>query len=214
MMRISAGVIIALIMAAAIEADDTAFVVIDNDGGVIENAVVMLTPSSGQELNAVNTDPPLMIQENTLFDPFVLVTQVNTAIIFPNRDRFRHHIYSFSKGNRFELQVYGREEEVSYTPTASGAIAIGCNIHDNMLAFIYVADAPRYGTTNQAGAVTFFDLPAGTYTLEVWHPDIVGRKAQASEISLPLIDQSPVTIDIKLKARRSVQTNINSGESD
>ena len=48
---------------------------------------------------------------------------------------------------------------------------LGCNVHDWMLAYIWVVDTPYFAKTNQSGTVTL-DVPEGEYTVRVWHPRI------------------------------------------
>src|SRR5262245_3784753 len=65
-------------------------------------------------------------QKDKQFSPFVLIVPVGSDVAFPNLDKFRHHVYSFAKGNKFELELYGREEKRSVTFKTVGTAAIGC----------------------------------------------------------------------------------------
>ena len=46
---------------------------------------------------------------------------------------------------------------------------MGCNIHDQMLAYIQVVNTPFFAKTDTHGNATLPVLPAGKYTLKVWH---------------------------------------------
>jgi len=48
---------------------------------------------------------------------------------------------------------------------------MGCNIHDEMLAYVVVTDAPFYGPTNKTGAWSA-EAPGGAYRISIWHPRI------------------------------------------
>lgn len=153
--------------------------VTDDDGRVLANAVVSLSPTFQlsqplQELNRAE-----MRQENTLFAPFVLPVRTGTRVSFPNFDEARHHVYSFSKARTFELRLYGKDETNAIEFDQAGVVALGCNIHDNMLAYIYVTDAPIYGTTDEQGRADFPNLENGDYQITVWHPGV--RKNGAPE---------------------------------
>lgn len=126
--------------------------------------------------------PPKVRQEGLQFHPFVLAVPAGSAVEFPNLDRVRHHVYSFSKGNRFELELYGREENRSVTFDKPGTVAIGCNIHDDMLAYIRVTDAPFGAVTDAAGQAELLDLPPDVASATVWHPMLAGGEA----ITVPL----------------------------
>lgn len=112
----------------------------------------------------------VIVQEQKQFVPFVLPVQLGTMVEFPNHDPFRHHVYSFSPSKTFELKLYGGGESQSVTFDKEGVIALGCNIHDTMLAYVYVVGTPYFAKTKD-GARVLTDLPAGTYTVKAWHPD-------------------------------------------
>jgi plastocyanin len=155
--------------------------VTDQAGKPVANAVVTFAGAS-----SVSSDygQPLKIrQQDMMFQPYVLVAPVGAEIEFPNFDRVRHHVYSFSKGNRFQLELYGREEHRTVTFDTAGTVAIGCNIHDSMLAYIRVVDAAYGGVTNAEGIVELDALPAGLTMAQVWQPDMSGGTEVSVELS-------------------------------
>jgi plastocyanin len=111
-----------------------------------------------------------MAQKNIQFDPFVLIVPVGADVAFPNLDKVRHHVYSFSPAKTFELKLYGQEETRVVHFDKPGVVQLGCNIHDNMIAFIVVVDTPYAAKTDAQGLATLHDVPAGTQTLSVWRP--------------------------------------------
>ena len=111
-------------------------------------------------------------QRNIQFDPHVLIVPVGATVAFPNRDRVRHHVYSFSKPRKFDLKLYGREEVRAVTFDKAGVVALGCNIHDAMSGFLIVTATPFVAQTDAAGAVAIDGVPAGKATVRVWHPSI------------------------------------------
>ncbi len=111
-----------------------------------------------------------MAQQGLQFDPFVLVVPRGANVVFPNRDRVRHHVYSFARGNAFELELYGREQERSVQFDAEGNVPIGCNIHDNMIAFIRVVDTPHAAVTDADGRAVLTGPAGGAGPVTIWHP--------------------------------------------
>jgi plastocyanin len=109
-------------------------------------------------------------QKNIQFHPFVLVVPVNSNVAFPNFDAIRHHVYSFSPAKRFELKLYAREQSRSVRFDKAGIIALGCNIHDQMTAFIDVVDTPWAVKTDASGNAVLGGIPAGQVRITVWHP--------------------------------------------
>ncbi len=165
-----AGLIVSAFVGRAAVAGSLAVLVTNDNGQPLEHAVVTLSPKF--ELNAAMSDAAEteMRQENTLFAPFVLPVRSGTRVSFPNFDEARHHVYSFSKAKRFELRLYGKDETNSIEFDQPGVVALGCNIHDNMLAYIYVTDAPIYAKTDADGRVVFSGLKNGRYDVAAWHP--------------------------------------------
>lgn len=109
-------------------------------------------------------------QHNIQFDPFVLVVPVGADVAFPNLDNVRHHVYSFSPAKTFELKLYGRDETRVVRFDRPGVVQLGCNIHDDMVAFIDVIETPWAAKTDAQGQAIIRDVPAGRHPLNVWRP--------------------------------------------
>jgi hypothetical protein len=112
-----------------------------------------------------------MDQINRAFAPDLLVIPVGSTVAFPNSDSVSHQIYSFSPAKRFQLPLYRGKR---YPPVAfdqPGVVTMGCNIHDEMLAYIVITDAAFFGRTGAAGSWSA-DVPGGSYRIFIWHPRI------------------------------------------
>ncbi len=164
------------LFATSAAAGDLTVSVRDAAGRPVRDAVVTVHPAAGVPRGPIRFAWPLrMTQKDIQFDPYVLVVPVGGTVAFPNLDRVRHQVYSFSRGNRFELELYGRDETRTHTFAAAGIAALGCNIHDQMLAYIKVVDTPFAAKTGATGDVALAAIPAGGATLRVWHPRLAGR---------------------------------------
>ena len=51
-----------------------------------------------------------------------------------------------------------------------GVVTLGCNIHDQMRAYVYVVAAQYYGRTDAAGNWAPPDIQPGEYDVTIWHP--------------------------------------------
>ena len=162
-----------LLSAGAVHAAPVVIDVRGPDGLPLAGAVVSL--ENARFGTAPPRGPYAIEQRNISFQPHVLVVPVGAIVSFPNRDRVRHHVYSFSHAKKFDLKLYGREERRTVTFDKAGAIALGCNIHDQMSGFVYVAATPFADQVDAAGRTSFADVPAGVATLRVWHPSIRSR---------------------------------------
>ena len=135
------------------------------DGAPLADAVVMLDVPGAR---AVPRGHYAMEQKAIAFQPHVLLVPVGATVSFPNRDPFRHHVYSFSRAKRFDLKLYGRDETRSVVFDRAGVVALGCNIHDSMSGFIVVTDTPFAVKTDRAGRAVIADVPAGAAVMRVW----------------------------------------------
>ena len=130
------------------------------------------------------------------FDPRVTVVPVGTMVNFPNKDAVRHHVYSFSPAKTFELKLYSGTPASPVQFDKAGVAVLGCNIHDNMVAWVVVVDTPYFGLNAKGGPVVLNNVPAGSYRLRVWHPGLaVG--ASASEQAL-LVDSADASVTVRL----------------
>lgn len=115
------------------------------------------------------TTPPAIAtidQVKKQFSPQQLVIQQGQQVTFPNSDNIRHHVYSFSEGNAFELKLYSGRTANPVTFSQHGVVVLGCNIHDSMVGYLYVAAHPTTTTDTTGNAM----LPTeGTQLLTIWH---------------------------------------------
>ncbi|NJC35255.1 plastocyanin [Sphingomonas jejuensis] len=163
----------ALIAPAAAEAATLSFQVRGPGGQPLPGAVVTVEVAGGAA--APVRGPYVMEQRDIQFQPHVLIVPVGASVSFPNRDRVRHHVYSFSRPKRLDLPLYGRDETHSVTFDQPGVVALGCNIHDAMSAFVFVTATPFVAQSGADGRVTLAQVPAGSATVRVWHPSIRAR---------------------------------------
>jgi plastocyanin len=166
-------------IAGSAAAADLTVTVKGDDGAPLPDAVVMVRPAGGAgPASAIHYSwPNTMVQQNIAFNPYVLIVPVGSTVGFPNKDKVRHHVYSFSAAKKFELKLYGQQEERTVTFDKTGVVALGCNIHDSMIGYIYVADTPFAVKTDATGTAVIHGLPGGAGTLSVWHPDMKAKVA-------------------------------------
>jgi len=139
-----------------------------SDGRPVADAVVSFMPASGVS-GAVKLDTPReMAQQHITFVPHVLLVPVGAEVTFPNRDKVRHHVYSFSAAKRFELKLYSQEQTRTVQFDKAGVVALGCNIHDKMSGYIIVVDTPYAAQSDAGGGVTLKNVPDGPGVLTIW----------------------------------------------
>jgi plastocyanin len=134
----------------------------------VEDAAVVLEPVVGTVIQKHTTAK--IEQRDREFIPYVTVVQTGTAIEFPNRDPFKHHVYSFSQAKIFEIKLYAGKPARPVVFDKPGEVALGCNIHDWMEAYILVVNSSYFAKTNSKGVAHIIDVPSGRYRLRYWHP--------------------------------------------
>jgi plastocyanin len=142
----------------------------DGKGRPVVDAVVYAVQEGRPATSARKT--AVMDQKNRMFIPHVLPIQTGTLVQFPNSDDVRHHVYSFSPAKPFQLPLYKGTPAKPMLFERAGVVTLGCNIHDQMSAFIVVVDTPFFEKTAATGRATLRDLDAGRYTLRIWYPDM------------------------------------------
>lgn len=142
----------------------------DPRGSVVRDAVVYAVPE-GRALPLARKTA-VMDQKNRMFIPHVLAVQTGTAVRFPNSDDIRHHVYSFSPAKPFQLPLYKGTPANPVLFDRAGVVTLGCNIHDQMSAFIVIVDTPYFERTGGDGRATLRDVEPGKYVVHVWYPEM------------------------------------------
>lgn len=162
----------------------------DGAGKPLPEGIVFLE-SNQAKLLAKPVAGAEVAQVNKQFTPKVLVVPVGTAVTFPNRDTVRHHVYSFSPTKTFELKLYTGTSASPVVFDKPGIAVLGCNIHDNMTAWVVVVETPYFAYSDAKGAASMRDVPAGNYRLRVWHPGLpVGAPAAEQALTVGSADVS------------------------
>ena len=80
-----------------------------------------------------------------------------------------------------ELRLYAREQARSVHFDRPGIVPLGCNIHDNMIAFIDVVDTAFAARTDASGQARFTAIPGSQVLVRIWHPYL---RAPANQLEL------------------------------
>src|ERR1700692_3457595 len=157
------GFLAAILVGTACPASELTVSVIDPSGHGVIDVVVVVAPVGPAAPPATPTSPAaaIMDQRNLAFSPRILVVRVGTSVEFPNNDTVSHQVYSFSPAKKFQLPLYKGQLHPPVTFDRSGCVVRGGNIHDQMVGYIYVTDAPFFGKTDPAGTVRLAGLSGG-----------------------------------------------------
>jgi len=170
------------------------------NGRPVSGLVIALQSSVDRGAKSMETKhgtPAVMDQVDQRFLPFILPVRTGTPVTFPNSDSIAHQVYSFSPAKRFELGLYRGRPHPPVVFDKAGIVVIGCNIHDKMVGYIYVTDAPYFGKTNAQGEWRNEGVAPAEYTLEVWSP-LLARDEPGLRRSLVIDDALPNDVVIRL----------------
>lgn len=168
----------------------------DAGGKALADTVVYVEPESGPASGRAPATAEIE-QKGLKFVPLVSVVQSGAKIFFPNNDKVRHHIYSFSPAHKFDQKLYSGQSATPQVFDKAGTVVLGCNIHDKMLAYVKVVDTPYFAKTDAAGAARI-ELPAGgKYVVKAWHYNTVGG-ATAEQVVTVKAGDAAATAAFKL----------------
>lgn len=162
-------------------------------GSSVDTAVVYFEPDT-----AVEPPPPGSYRIETRdkrFVPKTLVVPVDSRIRFPNRDPILHNVFSVSRGNRFDLGLYGRGDGEEAVLARPGVVRIYCNVHHSMVAYVLVLDTPFFARPDAGGRYRLDGLPEGAGRLTVWHER---AEPYSARITVP----ASGTVDVELEISR------------
>jgi plastocyanin len=175
--------------------------VLDQDGRPVVNAVVSLVPDAKSSMPASLTrlvTDKTIDQRNETFLPLVTIVPKGGHITFANNDETTHQVYSFSAAKQFEITLARGEKSQPMAFDTAGVAALGCNIHDHMIAYAFVAESPWTALTGADGRATIADVPTGNYQAQVWHPKFPpGREPPTLRAALTG-DTARLTVTVRL----------------
>ena len=150
-------------------------VVVVNPNGTLAGVFVYV--KSGLPAGATYPSPttPVVIdQQGCMYHPRVFGIMVGQPLQIENSDSLLHNIKAMGKQNRpFNISQPGAGMTTTRVfTTAEVMLPFECNVHGWMHAYAGVLPHPFFATTGPDGSFTIKNLPAGTYTLEAWHPTL------------------------------------------
>jgi plastocyanin len=184
--------ILVLLGATTVSAAELEVRVNDRQGKPVADAVVTVVvrgaaaPAGGKTSARAPASRRVVDQKALAFTPYVEVFRPGDEVAYRNSDRTRHHVYSFSPIKAFEFMLAPGETSPSLKLERSGVIAVGCNIHDGMINYLYISDAPWIARTDARGVVAFRDLPVGAFDVRVWQPRLPPKRPDLVQSGLTL----------------------------
>jgi hypothetical protein len=97
-----------------------------------------------------------------------VVVPIGTTVDFANHDEVLHNVSSSSPAKRFDLGMYAGGETRSVSFDEPGVVAVRCNVHPRMEAFVVVHENALAAVTDARGSYTVVGVPPGRHEVRVW----------------------------------------------
>ncbi len=135
-------------------------------------------------------------QKNLVFMPHVLPILAGTTVDFLTSDDVLHNVYSPDAcAGKFNLGSWPKGQRRSYTFKDAGCRAVLlCNVHPEMEGWVVVLATPYFGVSSKQGTYEIKDVPAGKYTLNIWH-----EKLKGNPVTVEVPAKGSVTANFELK---------------
>ncbi|HEV8264097.1 MAG TPA: carboxypeptidase regulatory-like domain-containing protein [Gemmatimonadales bacterium] len=150
----------------------TAETAVVNANGTLANVFVYVKTGLPADAKYQAPATPVVIdQEGCRYHPHVLGIMVGQNLEIRNSDPVLHNIKAKATKNRpFNVSQPSAGMKTMRTFSAPEVmVALECNVHGWMNAFLGVLPHPFYAVTGTDGSFSIKGLPAGTYTIEAWH---------------------------------------------
>lgn len=198
---LTALVLLAATRALAASAE---FKLTDAKGAPVADAVVSLVPLDTPAKFSPPAEPLVIAQQGQEFIPTVTAIVVGTTVRFPNQDTVAHQVYSLSLPKKFALPLYKPGTAGTVTFDHPGVVALGCNIHDWMLAYVVILETPWFAVSHPTGTVTVSEVPPGRYRAEIWHARL--GKPITQELTVAAVaSTAPTAVTLTLKPERRIR---------
>lgn len=145
-------------------------VVVGEDNALKNTIVYLIDITEGKDFDkAAKLE---MDQKGCKFTPHVQIVPLETRLTMLNNDRVNHNVHIFSNINtpvNKQQTKNRRRMPLAGVKKAEGPVAVKCDIHGWMSAWIAYVPHPYFAVTNEKGEFTLEDVPAGEYKIGYWH---------------------------------------------
>jgi hypothetical protein len=136
-------------------------------------------------------------QRNCEYSPHVLILNPGDELEIVNEDPILHNVHSYEVNNNLRSvfniaqPVRGFHSRVRDSDiTGINSMLTTCDAgHPWMSAYIIRASSPYYTVTDAGGNFSLDGVPAGTYTLKMWHEGIAARNSTGGPGTPPLVEE-------------------------
>ncbi len=167
-------------------------------GGKLANVYVYIKQGAPTSMAAAGTTSVLLDQKGCKYTPHVIAVQQGGSVLFKNSDPTMHNIHIIGPGGSamdISQGPMGQPQTQQFN-SPQVMLAVRCNNHPWMNAFINVAPSPYFAVTGADGNFTLLGLPPGNYTLAAVH-----EKLGEQDIEITVKPKSTAKADFTFTAK-------------
>ena len=132
--------------------------------------------------------PPHVIEIGKRFLPRVTAAPAHSRVVFQNRDRVWHGVFSVTPGHRFEVGKRAPGQLDTLRLGGAGIVQIRCDIHPDMAGWIVLTPNRAFTRPDALGHWQLPELPPGPYVIRAWHPErgVIKRTVKLTNANAPI----------------------------
>ncbi|MPZ76749.1 MAG: TonB-dependent receptor [Deltaproteobacteria bacterium] len=163
--------------------------------GNLANAVVTITDiKKGKK---IETKKVTLDQKGCEYSPHVLAFPAGTTVTIMNPDGVLHNVHSYSKVNSpFNMAQPKFKKSMDVKIDKPEVVEVKCDVHGWMHGWLVATPTPYVAVTDKSGSFKLTDVPAGTYTVEVWHEKL-GKNTQ--KVTVKAKEDAKATFELASK---------------
>ena len=145
--------------------------VVVNSNNTLQNVFIYVKKGLEGKKYPVPTDKKTIDQKGCMYSPHVFGVMAGQPIEITNDDPTLHNIHALPKNSK-QFNIAQPKQGMKMTQKFEKSevmVKVKCEVHNWMAAYVGVLDHPFYAVSDNAGAFSIKNLPAGTYEIEAWH---------------------------------------------
>lgn len=172
-------------------------VVVGASGGLKNVFVSVKSGLEGKQF-AAPTDAMVLDQKGCMYSPHVWGVMANQTLRILNSDPTLHNVHGIpgSGKDEFNIGMPRQNMEITRVFKEAGPVHFKCDVHPWMSSFGHVMNHPFFAVSDDNGAYTIPNLPAGQYVIEAWQEKL---GAQTATITVGAGGATTQTLDFTFK---------------
>ena len=140
--------------------------VVASDGGIQYAVVSIVSIDKGKPFPE---ESPVLDQKGCEYMPHVVHMKAGSELEIKNSDGILHNIHTYSKDNPPVNRAQPKfKKTIKETFEKPEMVKLTCDVHGWMSGWLAVEAHPYVEITDEKGAFTMTDVPAGDYEVKVW----------------------------------------------